>query len=357
MTDAVDVEAAGGDVGRHQDVELAVLQLVDGALALGLRDVAVDRGGGVAAGAELLGERLGLVLRAREDDHALEGLDLEDAGQGIHLLRVGDDEVSLRDVRRRRRLGLDVDLVGILQIRAREAADLRRHGRREERDLLAGGRLGEDRLDVFREAHLEHLVGLVEHEEAQLGEVERALVEVIHDAPGRADDDVHAAAEGRQLLAVALPAVDRQHMHSAQPRGVRLERLAHLQRQLAGRGEHERLRGLLRQVELRQDRQRERGGLSGAGLRRAEHVAAGEQRRDRRRLDRRRGLVAHVAHRLQHGVVEAEIGEGEGGGRRGLVGRTVGGHPPTVVARACAARARVAVGWARTAMVRARTDA
>jgi hypothetical protein len=33
-------------------------------------------------------------------------------------------------------------------------------------------------------AHLEHLVGLVEHQEAQLGQVEGALVEVVHDPAG-----------------------------------------------------------------------------------------------------------------------------------------------------------------------------
>jgi hypothetical protein len=67
--------------------------------------------------------------------------------------------------------------------------------------------------------------------------------------------------------------------------------------------------GVFCEVELRQDRQRERRGLARAGLRGAEHVAAGEQRRDRRRLDRRRRLVADVLQRLQDGGVEAEIGE------------------------------------------------
>ena len=75
---------------------------------------------------------------------------------------------------------------------------------------LSVGGVGEDRLDVLGEAHLEHLVGLVEDEEAQLGEVEGALLEVVHDAAGRADDDVHAATQRGELDAVALAAVDRQ---------------------------------------------------------------------------------------------------------------------------------------------------
>ena len=50
VADALDVQAAGGDVGGDQDVDLAVLQRLDGALTLLLRDVAVDGGGLEAAG-------------------------------------------------------------------------------------------------------------------------------------------------------------------------------------------------------------------------------------------------------------------------------------------------------------------
>ena len=99
VADPLDVEAAGGDVGGDQDVELAGLELVDRALALGLGDVAVDRGGGEPPGAQLLGERLGLVLGPDEDDHPLEVLDLEDPGEGVDLLRVGHHQVALGGVR------------------------------------------------------------------------------------------------------------------------------------------------------------------------------------------------------------------------------------------------------------------
>ena len=94
----------------------------------------------------------------------------------------------------------------------------------------------------------------------------------------------------RQLDAVPLAAVDRQHVHALQVGGVPLERLAHLERELAGRREHQRLRRLLLQVEAGEDRQRERRGLAGAGLREADHVAAREQRRDGRGLDRGTGV-------------------------------------------------------------------
>ena len=187
--------------------------------------------------------------------------------------------------------------------------------------MLVLGGVGEDRLDVLGEAHLEHLVGLVEDQEAQLGEVEGALLEVVHDPAGRADDDVDAAAQGGELDAVPLAAVDRQDVHALHVGGVLLEGLGDLERQLTGRREHEGLGRLLRQVEPGQDRQREGRRLAGAGLREADDVAALEQRRDGLRLDRRGRLVAHVGECLQHCGGETEVGEGQllgvGGGRSG----------------------------------------
>src|SRR5699024_6259202 len=90
---------------------------------------------------------------------------------------------------------------------------------------------------------------------------------------------------------------------------VTLERLGDLDRELARRRQHERLRFRLRAVEPREDRQRERGGLAGAGLRLTEQVAAFEQRRDRRGLDRRGRFVADLGERRQQRIADVEVGE------------------------------------------------
>jgi hypothetical protein len=72
--------------------------------------------------------------------------------------------------------------------------------------------------------------------------------------------------------------------------GVLLEGLGDLDRQFAGRRQHQRLR-LARASgsSLARIGQRERGGLAGAGLGLAEHVAIRQQGRDGRGLDRRLG--------------------------------------------------------------------
>ena len=154
-------------------------------------------------------------------------------------------QVALGGVGRRRGLVLDGDLGGVGEVLLRDPADLRRHGRGEQRDVLVVRGAGQDRLDVLGEAHLEHLVGLVEHQEAQLGQVQGALLQVVHDPAGGADHDVHAAAQGGELDAVPLAAVDRQHVQAGQVRGVPLEGLGDLERQLTGRRQHQRLRRLL----------------------------------------------------------------------------------------------------------------
>ena len=100
MADALHVQAARGHVGGDQDVELAVLQLLDHPLALRLGDVAVDRGGGQPARLQLAGQFLGGLLGAREDDHRVERLGLQNAGQRIELVHAADEPVTLADVRR-----------------------------------------------------------------------------------------------------------------------------------------------------------------------------------------------------------------------------------------------------------------
>ena len=56
----------------------------------------------------------------------------------------------------------------------RDAADLGRHGRGEQRDLPLLRRLLEDPFDVVDEAHAQHLVGLVEHDVLERVELQSA---------------------------------------------------------------------------------------------------------------------------------------------------------------------------------------
>ena len=140
-----------------------------------------------------------------------------------------------------------------------------------------------------------------------------------------------------QLRAVALAAVDRQHVEAGHVRGVASgtpRRPGSPARASAPAPAP--AAACCVEVDARQDRQRERRGLAGAGLRLAEHVAAGQQRRDGRGLDRRGRFVADVGERADQGLrsVRGRGTVGDAGCARGSEswGRdSTGWRPPAAI--------------------------
>ena len=235
VADALDVQAAGGHVGSHEDVDLAVFQLLDRALALRLLDVAIDGGSREATCLQLAGQLFRAQLGAGKDDHAVKRFRFQDARQRVELVHARHQPVALADVVGRARLGGDRHFGRIHQVRRGDALDDGRHGGREQGRLMAVRRFFQDAFDIVDKAHAQHFIGFIQHQRFQLGQVERTLVQVIDDAARGADDDVHAAAQGRQLRAVALAAVDRQHVEAGNVGGVHLERFGDLDGQFACR--------------------------------------------------------------------------------------------------------------------------
>jgi len=147
------------------------------------------------------------------------------------------------------------------------------------------------------EAHVEHAVGLVQHQDLDLLQVDGPLLHVVEQAAGRGDDDVDAAAQRIYLLLHADAAIDGGGLHLG-VLAIGADALLDLERELSGRG-HDQDADFLRGGRLLRkqlkDRQREAGGLAGAGLRGAEKVSAGENDGDGLRLDRGGDGVALLA--------------------------------------------------------------
>jgi hypothetical protein len=144
-------------------------ELLHHAVALLLRDAAVQRLGVVAAAVQRLGELVDLGARAAEDDRARRLLDVEDAAERRHLVRARHDVgdlAHLRPLARGDHLGASILITCTGSRRcAWRSRRCAAEGGREERRLLLLRRRGEDRLEVLGEAHVEHLVGLVEHDQ------------------------------------------------------------------------------------------------------------------------------------------------------------------------------------------------
>ena len=78
------------------------------------------------------------------------------------------------------------------EVAAGDPVDPGRNRSGEQDGLPLLRRLGEDRLDVLGETHVEHLVGFVEHDSLQFRDVEIAAAQVIAEPSRRSDHDVRA---------------------------------------------------------------------------------------------------------------------------------------------------------------------
>ena len=167
----------------------------------------------------------------------------------------------------------------------------RRASRRRTSSVGPSGDPADDPIHLRLEPHVQHPVGLVEHEDLHAVEPdEPAFHEVVQAARGR-DQDVRRP-DAFRLLTHVRSAVDGHH-----PKVLRLgdvfEGVADLLGELARRGEHERDGPTFgRGIDLIDDRDREPEGLAGAGLRPRERVSSGGRILDHHDLDRERSLDA-----------------------------------------------------------------
>src|SRR5271157_666773 len=86
MRNIRDVDAARGDVRRHQDLELTLVEAVQGPGALRLGAVAVNHGRRKSVAHQALGQAFGPALGARENQ-GLSLLGVEKLAQQIGLFR------------------------------------------------------------------------------------------------------------------------------------------------------------------------------------------------------------------------------------------------------------------------------
>ena len=299
VRDVVDVDAARGDVGGHEDIDLAGAEGAQGLLTGSLAEVAVDGADREPPLGELVACLLGAALRAGEHHDELAVLGLQDAGQQLDLVHgVHAPHVLLDGIDG----GVLVAGVGRAQVRglghvaAREVDDGARHGGREEHRLALGRDHRDDALDVGEEPHVEHLVGLVENEDANVRQVEVAAIGEVDDPARGADDDLDALDEGVDLGLVGAAAVDRQDADALDATGA-LDVGGDLQAELARRADHEGLGLALRlggqcvvlvgppDGDALEQRDAEAEGLAGAGFGLADEVAALQREGDALLLD------------------------------------------------------------------------
>ena len=318
-TDIVDVDAAGGDIGGDEHRDPTLTEGAEHPVADSLRKTSVEGGGEDATLPQLTGDPVGAELRAGEDDRrALTVGDL--GGDGLLVLGIDQEHV----VTHRRHGGLRVvgrvgDRVG--HVLLDEGVDAAVQGGGEEQSLTTLGDGVEDARHLLDEAHVGHVVGLVEDGDLDLVEVDGTAIHEVDESARGGNEQVDALGQRIDLLVVGQPAGD-QLVPQAADMDQRLEGVADLHGELTGRDEHEGAGPLglpLGAVTQTGDRgQAEGQGLAGAGSATAEDIAPGERIGDGRGLDRE-GLGDAVAGQS----LDEQRGQAEGG--EAVVGRHLRG--------------------------------
>ena len=206
------------------------------------------------------------------------------------------------------------DLQRIGQVAVGQLFHQLRHGGREQQRLaFARQHLG-DAAQRVDETDVQHLVGLVQHQVFGLRQVHGAALDQVDQPAGRRDQHVHTALHAHGL-GIDRGAADDAELPDGGASGIGVDIGGDLGRQFARRRQDQRTAGarlgLAADVQKpRQHRQTEGRRLAGAGLGKAQQVAALDDARDGLFLDRRGGVDAHRRQVHRHAGVDAHAGEG-----------------------------------------------
>ena len=294
----VNVEAAGGHVGGHEQLGEVLAELLHRKVALLLREVAVQRLGVVAVAYELVGHLLRLALRAAEDDGEYAGVVVYHALQGQVLVLGAHHVVDVVHV-----LGAFVaaahhNLLVVAQVRLGYLLHLAAHSGREEQRVAVFGQALEYLVDAVGEAHVEHLVGLVEHHVAHAAELGHAAVLEVDEAAGGGHDDLCAVAQGAHLVLYRRAAVDGHDVDASHVLGEVFQVVCNLQAKLARGAEHQRLGVAAPCVYALQHGYAEGGCLARAGLCQRDYVVAVAEQ------------IGDYFFLYGHGALEAQLRDG-----------------------------------------------
>ncbi len=208
MGQLMNVNAAGGDVGGDQHPQLAALEPRQGTGAGPLALVAMDRRRRHALGTEPVGDAIRTMLGAGEDQHLLPVIAGDQMAEQIRLAR---HIARVKDVLNRCRravFGGDLKLDGLMEQTRRQATNRGLEGGREQQVLALRRQQPQDFLDVADEAHVEHPIRFIQHQDLDAIQADRPLLHQVHQAARRGHQHIGASLQPGDLGIDLDPAKD-----------------------------------------------------------------------------------------------------------------------------------------------------
>ena len=251
---------------------------------------------------QLIGQGGGGELGVAEHHHPLVPLaddQLRQIGQLVAARRL---QLVLGDLGLALLFGLDGDLLGVPLIEPADVHHLAADGGREHGQGLAVLHQVDDLPHVLVKAHVQHLVGLVQHDLGHMAQVDAAVPVVVHQAAGGGHHDLAALGQAAGLLVHIGAAVYAGHLDRRHKVGQVLHVPGDLLGQLPGGRQDDGLRVRLVRLDVLGHRDAEGAGLAGAGGGLGDHVPARHHQRDHLFLDLGHFVKAHPLHGLVDGL-------------------------------------------------------
>ena len=154
------------------------------------------------------------------------------------LVALLDEIQSLVDALHRAGHGVHLHEGGVVQDACGQLLDLFGHGGAEHQVLALCGQLCDDLLHVMHKAHVQHPVGLVQHKDLEVRQVDMALSDEVVQTARAGNEDVHALSDGLHLRGLAHAAED-DGAAQFEVLAVGVKALADLESQLTGGGKDE----------------------------------------------------------------------------------------------------------------------
>ena len=239
MRQLFNVEATGGDVGRHQHADVARLEVRQRTGTRPLALVAVDRRTADAVFVQLFRQVVRAVLGAGKDQHLLPVTLADHLGEQFPLALFIHKVNVLRHLLRGGVAARHFHFQRVMQQLFRQRLDLVGEGRGEEQILTTRRQLGQHATNVVNKAHVEHAVGFVQYQNFDVIQLHRVLVFQIQQTARRCHQYVHAAAQLHHLRVDADTAEHHQRAN-VEIAAVVTHVLTNLRGQLAGWGEDQR---------------------------------------------------------------------------------------------------------------------
>ena len=228
---------------------------------------------------------------------------------------------------------LDLDVPWLTHEFGGQLANTLGVGGRKKQGLAGLRALLDDGGYILKKSHVEHAVGLVEHQRVECVKCQVAPRQMVHDAPGRAHRDMGALFQRGTLSAQGHAAAQAKDLDVAGGTGQAAQLGAHLVSEFPGRAQHQGLHGKAAGVQAGKCCQAKGCGFATACLRLGNQVLPGQSRRQAGGLNRRHLVVTELRQIGQNGGLQQQAGKAvlpcragprDGGGAGSALGYCLG---------------------------------